>query len=69
MSRFTEGYSFFGSPRKAPPATLNILLNELGVDFASVAEQRAAIDHWLETNQPGPRLVAELQKRHLTTTL
>lgn len=68
MSRFTDDYPFFGSPRKAPPATLNILLAELHVSFASVGEQRAAIARWLETNEPGPRLADELHARHLATT-
>lgn len=65
MSRFTDDYPFSGGARSGPPATLNMLLNELGVDFASPDEQRAAVAHWLQTNQPGPRLVAELKKENL----
>lgn len=67
MSRFTDDFPFFGAPRKGPPATLNILLAELHVSFESVAKQRAAIDRWLETNKPSPRLASELEKRHLTS--
>lgn len=63
MSRFTDDYSFFGSPRKAPPATLNILLADLHVSFASLDEQRAAVAGWLEQNDPGPRLATELAER------
>lgn len=66
MSRFTDDYPFFGGARKAAPATLNMLLNELGVDFASPEAQRAAIKEWLKTNEPGPRLAAELRDHHLT---
>lgn len=65
MSRFTDDYPFFGSPRKTPPATLNILLAGLNVSFASLDEQRAAVAGWLEENEPGPRLAAELAERHL----
>lgn len=68
MSKFTDDFPFFGSPRPSPPATLNMLLNELGVYFASTGEQRAAIDRWLQTNTPGPRLTEELRERQLAFT-
>lgn len=65
MSRFTDDYPFFGAPRKGPPATLNILLAELRVSFEPPRQQQAAVAQWLETNEPGPRLAAELVDRNL----
>jgi hypothetical protein len=49
----------------APAATLNILLNEPGFDFAPPSQQRAAVAKWLESNQPGERLAGELRQRLL----
>jgi hypothetical protein len=65
MSRFTDDFPFFGAPPNGPPATANILLSRLGVSFAPNEIQREAVAQWLATNTPGPRLTAELHKRHL----
>lgn len=62
MGRFTDDYPFFGSVRNAPPASLNILLADLHVSFASLDEQRTAVAGWLEENEAGPRLAAEVER-------
>ena len=60
VSRFVDGYVFGVQPRIGPPATLRMLLAELRVSFSAPDEQRAAVTRWLATNEPGPRLRAEL---------
>lgn len=69
MSRFTDDFRFFGEPAKGLPASATILLSRLGVSFAPIETQREAVARWLETNNPGARLTAELHKRQLMNTV
>lgn len=61
VSRFTEGYKFFGEKPAGPPASLPILLHRLGVYFDSTDVQHQAVVKWLETNEPTGRLARELR--------
>lgn len=65
MSRFVDDYPFFGEPKRGAPATANILLSWLGVSFAPIDVQRAAVADWLRGNEPARRLTEELQARQL----
>ena len=44
-----------------PPLTLASLLELLGVEDASFEVQKAAVDKWLETNEPTPQLQTGLR--------
>lgn len=65
MSRFTDDYPFTAETALVPPAAANILLNRLGVSFALLDEQRAAVARWRQNNKPAPRLAADLRSRQL----